>query len=602
MPLRNIMTKKIKKKSKTITASNPSESLFRKMDWGNSEFSETLQSASVDLIGLLGCEKETSVVSPCSWVLSGQQDPEVIEAGDRWHVCLKSQSQVAQVAEEIFSAVGNYSLSSNCVSQAYLVLAAAHSVRKLVGECDFAEWQGSMSRMFDLSKAAESNAEMSMEAYQWLAIELPLVVAYQFPEWDGCQFWAQDASQKMSLSISELLDHDGWPTTRCLPSFGTLAASWVRCQLIVDAMKSNSILNQDTGLDVVSQLEWMVRQILRMLRFDRKLVFSNNHSSVVSKEFLKCLLKLSSDRDDKLLLKQTWGKSKKTADGSGSANTLGIKASNVSEWSESALMRSNWNRNSPRLAVNFSNGKMISELSRKFGLVCGETTPKISVNGQLLNSTAAFEISCMQSDEEIEYLEIERKLDGGGLLTRQFLLSRVDRFLLIADAVVLPADADLSYSCRFSFAEGIEGLRETETTEIYLLRKGRIQSLVLPLALPEWKVARTNHSFEIVDGGMQLTQNCHGRGLYAPLFFDLDPKRSCKKRTWRLLTVAEDLNRISGDQGAAFRVHLDKQQWFFYRSLASKGNRTFFGENFTGEFVFNRFSKNGSVEQLMEIE
>jgi hypothetical protein len=101
---------------------------------------------------------------------------------------------------------------------------------------------------------------------------------------------------------------------------------------------------------------------------------------------------------------------------------------------------------------------------------------------------------------------------------------------------------------------------------------------------------------------MQLTQKCKGRGLYAPLFFDLDPKRSCKKRTWRLLTVAEDLNCLSGDQGAAFRVHLDKQQWFFYRSLASKGNRTFFGENFNGEFVFSRFAKNGSVEQLVEIE
>ena len=126
---------------------------------------------------------------------------------------------------------------------------------------------------------------------------------------------------------------------------------------------------------------------------------------------------------------------------------------------------------------------------------------------------------------------------------------------------------------------------------MYLMRKGKIQSLVLPLGLPEWKVARTNHAFGIDDGGIKLTQNCHGKGIYAPLFFDLDPKRSCKKRTWRLLTVAEDLNRARSDQGAAFRVQLDKQQWFFYRSLASKGNRTFFGENFAGEFVFKQFSK-----------
>lgn len=602
MPLRDIMTKKFRKKSKTITVVNPSESLFSKLDWGNSDFSESVQTAMVGLAELLGCEKESSVESPCAWALSGKQDTEVIETGNRWHVRLNAQTQVAQVAEEVFSAVQNCSLSSGCASQTYLVLAASHSVGKLIGQCDFAQWQSSLSRLFDLSKAAESNSEVSMEAYQWLAIELPLVMAYQFPEWDGCRSWAQGASQKMSLSISELLDHDGWPTTRCLPSFGALAASWVRCQLIVDALKFSSVLDQDAGLDVVSQLEWMVRQILRMLRFDRKLVLSSNCSLAVSKKFLKCLLELSSDRDDKILLKQTWGKTKKPLDESRSANALSIEASNVSEWSESALMRSDWKRNSPRLAVNFSNKKMICELSRDFGLVCGETTPTISVNGQQLNSTATFEISCTQSDEGIEYLELEKKLDGGGLLTRQFLLSRVDRFLLVADAVVLSVDADLSYSCRYPFAKEIEGLRETETTEIYLMRRGRIQSLVLPLALPEWKAARTNHSFEFVDGGVQLTQNCHGRGLYAPLFFDLDSKRSCKKRTWRSLTVAENLNRVTGDQGAAFRVQLDKKQWFFYRSLASKGNRTFFGENFTGEFVFNRFSKNGSVDQLIEIE
>jgi hypothetical protein len=596
------MTKKLKKKVKTVAAENHSESLFRKIDWESSEFSTFVHQESVNLAGVFGCGKESSRESPCAWVLGGNQSPEVVQAGDRWHACLNSKSQVEQVAEEIFSAVQDCSLGSDCASQAYLVLAASHSVRKLAGECDFADWQNTLDRIFDLSKAAESKPELSMEVYQWLAVELPLVVAYQLPEWEGCQVWAQDACRKMSLSISELLDHDGWPTTRCLPSFETLAASWVRCQLVVEAMKAKSILTQDTGLDVVSQLEWMVRQIIRMLRFDRKLVFSTNKSLVASDRFLKCLLKLSSDRDDKALLKHTLGKAKKNIKEGKAANALRIEASNVSEWSESALMRSNWNRDSPRLAINFSNGKMISELSRKSCLVSGETSPEITVDGQAMKSSEAFEISCTQSDDEIQYLELEKKLDGGGLLTRQFLLSRVDHFLLIADAIVFASEAELSYSCRFPFAGGIEGLRETETTEMYLLRKGRIQSLVLPLALPEWKIARSRHSFKIVDGGMQLTQKCKGRGLYAPLFFDLDPKRSCKKRTWRLLTVAEDLNCLSGDQGAAFRVHLDKQQWFFYRSLASKGNRTFFGENFNGEFVFSRFAKNGSVEQLVEIE
>ncbi|MCP4777327.1 MAG: hypothetical protein GY880_24165 [Planctomycetaceae bacterium] len=596
------MTKKFEENLATSSADSVAKDLFCEMDWGNSEFLESVQPAAINLSELFSSGKTSNAESPYSWMIGGKVSPDAIDSGDRWRVNLNVQSQVAEVADEVVKAVQDYSLNSTCVSEAYLVLAASYSVRKLVGKSDFVQWQGTVDRLFDISKAIESNSEISMEAYQWLAIELPLVVSCQFPEWDGRQFWALEAIRKMGLSISELLDHDGWPTTRCLPSFGVLAASWVRCQLIVDAMKDKSVLTHDTGLDVVSQLEWMVRQVIRMMRFDRKLVFSGHDSSVASKAFLRCLLKLSSDRDDKLLLKQGRGKAEKTSGESGSANALGIDASNVSEWSESALMRSDWSRNSPRLAVNFSNGKIFSELSRKSGLISGETTPEILADGKPLSSSAAFEISCTQSDEAIEYLELEKKLDGGGLLTRQFLLSNVDRFLLIADAVVIPAEAELGYRCSFPFAKEIEGLRESETTEMYLLKKGKIQSLVLPLALPEWKVARTKHSFEIVGDAIKLTQNCHGSGLYAPLFFDLDPKRSCKKRTWRSLTVAENLNRIRSDDGAAFRVHLNKQQWFFYRSLATKGNRTFFGENFTGEFLFSQFSKNGSVERLMEIE
>ena len=596
------MAKKFEEKLESRPTEGVSVDSLRDLDWECSEFSGSGGGRSVSLVRLLGCFDSSSSESPCSWLLNNKTKTVAIDAGDRWHVNLKSQFKVAQVASEVFRAIEEYSVNSECVSEAYLVLAASHSVRSLVERSDFAQWQSSLNRLFDISKGIEGNAKISMEAYQWLAIELPLVVCCQFPEWDGCQAWAQEAIQKMSLSISELLDHDGWPTTRCLPSFGPLAASWVRCQLMVGAMKDCSILTPDTGLDVVSQLEWMVRQVLRMIRFDGRLVFSSNHSSVASEDFLRCLLKLSSDQDDRVLLTHALGKSKKKSEQAVSAKALGVDASNVSEWSESALMRSNWNRNSPRLALDFSNGKIFSELSRKRGLICGETTPEILVDGEPLISRGSFEISCTQSDEMIEYLELEKKLGDGGKLTRQYLLSRVDRFILVADAVVLPEKADLSYSCSLPFAEEIEGLRESETTEVYLLRKGRIRSLVLPLALPEWKVARTKHSFEITEDAIELTQNCVGSGLYAPLFFDLDPKRSCKKRTWRLLTVAENLNRVGGDQGAAFRVHLDKQQWFFYRSLASKGNRTFFGENFTGEFLFSQFSKNGSVKRLMEIE
>ncbi|MDC0265641.1 hypothetical protein OAK32_01010 [Mariniblastus sp.] len=249
------MTKKFEENLATSSADSVPNDLFCEMDWGNSEFLESVQPAAINLSELFSCGKAPNAESPYSWMIDGKVSPAAIDSGDRWRVNLNVQSQVAEVADEVVKAVQDYSLNSTCVSEAYLVLAASYSVRKLVGKSDFVQWQGTVERLFDISKAVESNSEISMEAYQWLAIELPLVVSCQFPEWDGRQIWALEAIRKMSLSISELLDHDGWPTTRCLPSFGVIAASWVRCQLIVDAMKDKSVLTQDTGLDVVSQLE-----------------------------------------------------------------------------------------------------------------------------------------------------------------------------------------------------------------------------------------------------------------------------------------------------------------------------------------------------------
>ena len=110
--------------------------------------------------------------------------------------------------------------------------------------------------------------------------------------------------------------------------------------------------------------------------------------------------------------------------------------------------------------------------------------PKVSLNGTLLNPVDEFELTCWQSDDVADYLEIEIELEQGVTVQRQIMLARDEEFLYFAD-VVIPSEVGLiEYVCEFPLVDGIGVMEESETRELYLKNK-KIQSLVIPLALPE---------------------------------------------------------------------------------------------------------------------
>jgi hypothetical protein len=86
------------------------------------------------------------------------------------------------------------------------------------------------------------------------------------------------------------------------------------------------------------------------------------------------------------------------------------------------------------------------------------------------------------------------------------------------------------------------------------------------------------------------------------MFFDLDPKRAKKQRTWRQLTVAEWMDIMPRDVAVGYRAQSGRAQWLFYRSLAPAGNRTLLGHNIAGEFTAGRFRSTGRYDEWIEIE
>src|SRR5262249_2057648 len=153
------------------------------------------------------------------------------------------------------------------------------------------------------------------------------------------------------------------------------------------------------------------------------------------------------------------------------------------------------------------------------------------------------------SDEDCDYLELQRTFEGDLCLQRQILLARKDHFLFVADALLAESPSAIEHRFTLPLAPGVSFQGANETREGFLVASpksatatnARPQALVLPLALPEWRIDRRLGTLEAGDDGLTLSQaTAAGRGMYAPLFLDLDTRRMTKPVTWRQLTVAEN--------------------------------------------------------------
>jgi hypothetical protein len=201
------------------------------------------------------------------------------------------------------------------------------------------------------------------------------------------------------------------------------------------------------------------------------------------------------------------------------------------------------------------------------------------------------------SDEDVDFIELEIELTRGWRLQRQVLLARQDQFLFTADVLLGLQPAAIDYRLELPLDPQLTPRRQVETSEVQWVADKPL-AWAMPLALSEWNFDSRYGRFD----GRVLYQSARATGLYAPLFIDLSPNRQAKPRTWRQLTVAEELQLIPRDVAVAYRVRVGSRQWVIYRSLGKIGNRTFLGQNVMSEFLVSRFETSGELEDLIEIE
>ena len=432
-------------------------------------------------------------------------------------------------------------------------------------------------------------------AHQLLAGELPLTLAYLFPEITPCRKLAPVARRALSAGPVDLLDGQGLPHAGHLDLLRPLLASWTRCRAM-----GHDLSKPCFSAAAENQYEWLVRAAMRLSRGDGSQPLSDESSGAWDKDLFAAALRLGGDEDDReIAVLALPGRKKSKAKG---ISRLALpKAASHSEWAATTVLRAGWERSDPLLTVVWAGQSVRFELAAGGHVLwSGRWEFDVSQDGKPLAPIRDWDEVCWVSDDDIDYLELEIELDTGVRVQRQMALAREDGFLFLADAV-LGDRAGLQYRSSLPLASGISFRPNGECREGFLEAAGPV-ARVMPLALPEWRADARGGSLESNQGRLELAQSSERRSIYAPLFVDLSRRRMSRRITWRRLTVAEQLRIQPSDVAVGYRVALGNEQWLIYRSLGEARNRTLLGHNLSTEMLIARFGADGEVQTLVEIE
>ncbi len=423
--------------------------------------------------------------------------------------------------------------------------------------------------------------------------ELPLALAYLFPELKTASELSRLAIDFLSESLVEMLDGEGMPKACYLKFFAALFGSWTRCRAIMDHQR-----NYQWNDDAENQYQWLMTQAIRITRGQGGFAFSFNDDPSLDRDLLMTATIQFGNTSDILAAKSILGLSK-----SKTRPSLVSVPSYHSEWAEVGILRNTLTKKSKQLSITYNDGQNKIELSRGRHIIFdGELTSQTFIDNDVLNADtqANWIQTTWQSDEDIDYLEIEKQLNPQTKLQRSFLLARADQFLLIADAIIYDSKKTIRHQINFPLYSDINVDKQPDTWEL-VLKSSRALARLFPIGLPEWRVGCHQGTFKVNRSSLTIEQTGVER-LFVPLFVDLAPKRARKRFTWRQLSVGQTRKNLSPDAAVGYRVQIGNQQWLIYRSFDQNTPRTVLGQNLLSEYFVGRFLPSGNTETLIEIQ
>jgi len=487
-------------------------------------------------------------------------------------------------------------------------LAIVHLLPNLTEVLGQELWWKVLDKLVAIQEEAASwqtDIEFSPEqnyVHQLLGGELPLSLAFLFPEIRALYKLRTNAWESQQEAITELLNGEGLPKASYLPFLRPLLATWLRSYLISKDFKKGG-----WKTSVENQFTWLITKGLLLSSPVGTLLLEDPPSETEQPlawdpEFLATMLQTGGDTSDRTAAQELFPKKLMHQMKKSSSKQL-PDTSDHCEWAELVVMRSYWDRKSPHLAIDYSNSKMRMEVwagTQRLFLGDWETATKI--DGHAVESVSPWEESCWFSDEDVDYVELTQELSNGATLDRQILLARDESFLMLADYVSSHARNTVQHSMALPLERKVCFLPEEETRE-GILAEGKPLARVLPLDLPEWRSDPRVGELSEVNGKLHLTSERPVHNLACPLLIDLDKSRLRKQCTWRQLTIAQSLEIQPHDVAVGYRAQCGKDQWLIYRSLDEPANRSILGQNLSVECLVGRFlSPGGEVDELLQVD
>jgi hypothetical protein len=510
--------------------------------------------------------------------------------------------------------IGDDPAASPDITLALQTIALAYAMPKLAHELPAEAWWQLMERLREVAIQAQTKHvdwpgdAQAVLHQQLLAGELPLALSYLFPEVRVTHALRTGARESLSEAMLNLTDGQGLPDARLLPMLGPLFACWTRARWIGSQMKRGP-----WSPEAEVQFQWLVRHAIRLADKGGRFVLASFATGEVNESTLKneawdknlfaTAIRLAGDRGDRAAASVALPHGVLCKHFKADAADL-PRASLNSDWSGITIMAGGWSQNDTRLATAYVAAQMTIELSvGGEKLLSGLCDFETECNGKPVHPTGDWEQLCWERGKRFNLVELGRPLSDGLRLERQILLACDDNLLYFADAVISreKAGRTIRHSLHLPLAHDICWQPEAETRDGVLVGK-KIRAAVLPLALSEWRSDPRSGTLDVNGGRLVLTQETNGVALGCPVVIDLDRKRATKPRTWRQLTVGENLEIVPRDVAVGYRAQSGDDQWLVYRSLAPAGNRTVLGQNFAGEFSAGRFLSSGKFKQWIEIE
>jgi hypothetical protein len=467
-------------------------------------------------------------------------------------------------------------------------------------------WRLALTESLELSAALDESRGSQASDSERLMFqgELPWQAGLLFSDVGGAEVLREFGRQHLSEQLEDRTDSDGTPQAELLGELDLWLAPFVRALLWGKAF-GNSLWNEEE----TARFRQVTDTVVSLCDADGLLPFHSDQSqSAVA--LLDVAAKTAGWKKQSLprrYLQSIRGNGSASGKNRQKAFQAGKKTQYPvvqSDWARVACLRSSWKPNADMLVIAH-HGEMPSiELTANGQrLLSGAWEIELAVDGKQLHFVNQWTCTCWHSDTDADYLELQLSFENGIQVERQLLLSRTDRYAILADVVSGAGDGRIEYSSTLPVVERLSIEADVPSRECRIGRKG-LRVRAFPLALPDDRVLSAAGSFSAVDGdgGIELKQVAVG-GLYAPLILDWHKKRRRQEADWRTVTVSERGEIQKSEAASGHRLRIGAHQLLLYRSLQQPVlPRAVLGQHTSNETLIGQFNSAGNVTPILIVE